>query len=101
VRLPFLIASIGAGESARVAVEAVDADDRATFVFATEDLDRLNAVLILTAFRREALALPDNELGRWAVSVRTQSAVRWARERLIARIVHDDGWPTALAEAFA
>jgi hypothetical protein len=99
VRLPFLLASRGSGSGARTVVEAVDADDRATFVFATDDLDRLNAVLILTAFRREALSLPDPELGRWAVAVRTQEPVRWARERLVARIVHDAGWSSGVTSA--
>lgn len=101
LRLPFLLAASGTGAAARVAVEAVDADDRATFVFATDDLDRLNAALVQTAFRRDALALPDAELGRWAVAVRTQPVVRWARERLVARVVHDAGWTAAVTAALA
>lgn len=90
--LRFLLASVGAGASARVAVEAVDADDRATFVFATDDVDRLNAALVLTSFRRDAIALPEESLGRWAPAVRTMPAVRWMRDHLADRIVHDAQW---------
>jgi hypothetical protein len=97
--LPFLIAARGEGPTARVAVEAVDADDRATFVFATDDVDRLNAILILTAFRREALSLPADELGRWSAAVRTQAIVQAARGQLVARVTHDDGWAKAMEAA--
>jgi hypothetical protein len=97
--MPFLIASRGGGPDARVVVEAVDGADRATFVFATEDIDRLNAILVLTAFRREALSLPLDELGRWAVAVRTQETVRALRSQLIARVPHDDGWAQKLKAA--
>ncbi len=97
--LPFLLAARGEGEGARVAVEAVDGDDRATFVFATDDVDRLNASLILTAFRREALSLPTDELGRWAVAVRTQATVQAARGQLVARVTHDDGWAQRMQAA--
>lgn len=97
--LPFLLAARQAGDRLRVAVEAVDADDRATFVFEVDDVDRLNAALVLTAFRREALVLPEAGLGRWAPAVRTQPAVRWAREHLVARVVHDGGWDAALTAA--
>jgi hypothetical protein len=93
--LPFLLAPVGD----RVVVEAVDADDRATFVFRTDDVDRLNAVLLLTAFRREALYLPDDQLGRWAPAVRCLDTVRWARSILHARVVHDAGWATAVEAA--
>lgn len=93
--LPFMLASIRSGDGsgvARVAVEAVHDDDRATFIFATDDLDRLNAALVLTAFRREAIALSAKDLGRWAVAVRTQPVVQWMRSVLAARIVHDERW---------
>ena len=86
--LPFALASVGD----RVAVEAIEGDDRATYVFATDDVDGLNAVLLLTSFRREALSLPVAELGRWAVAVRTSAAVRAARSALVARVVHNEGW---------
>ena len=97
--LPFIMAAAGDGAGARVAVEAVDADDRATFVFATDDADRLAAALVLSSFRREVLSLPDAELGRWAVAVRTQPHVRWAREALVARVVHDGRWQEQVAAA--
>ena len=97
--LPFVAASLGSGDSARVAIEAIDADDRATFVFATDDLDRLLAAMILGSYRREVLSFPDAELGRWAVAVRTQPHVRWARERMVARVVHGAGWETSVRHA--
>jgi len=99
VALPFVLAVVGDGDARRVAVEAVDADDRATFVFAVDDVDRLNAGLVLCAFRREVLSLPDAELGRWAVAVRLQPHVRWVRERLVARVVHDAAWESGVAAA--
>ena len=86
--LPFVLAPVGD----LVVVEATDGDDRATFVFRTTDLARLNAVLLLTSFRREALFLTDDRLGRWAVAVRTWAVVREARAALVARVVHDDQW---------
>ena len=86
--MPFVLAPVGD----RVVVEAVDADDRATFVFRGDDVARLNAALVLTAFRRDAIALPDDRLGRWAVAARTSPVVKWARGALVARVVHDAGW---------
>lgn len=97
--LPFVLASSGAGARSRVAVEAVEADDRATFVFGTDDVERLAAALVLSAFRREVLSLPDRDLGRWAVAVRTQPHVRWAREALVARVVHDARWREQVSAA--
>jgi hypothetical protein len=97
--LPFVLAPVGSGDSQRVAVEAIDADDRATFVFAAGDLERLNAALVICAFRREAIALPEAELGRWAVAVRTQPHVQWMRERLVARVVHGAGWADGVGAA--
>ena len=93
--LPFVLAPVGG----RVAVEAADADDRATFVFATEDVDRLNLALLLTSFRREAVSLPDDRLGRWALAVRTVPQVSWLRSALVARVVHDDAWEGAVTQA--
>ena len=86
--MPFALAHV----DDRIVVEAFVADDRATFVFAHHDREFLNAVLLLTAFRREVLSLPQDQLGRWAVAVRTWPAVQWARDALLSRIVHDDGW---------
>lgn len=95
--LPFALAPVGS----RAVVEATDADDRATFVFECADVERLNAVLLTTRFRREAIALPDDRLGRWALAVRTLEVVRWARRALVARIVHDDRWEPNLRRALA
>jgi len=88
--MPFALVPVGD----RVAVEAADADDRATFVFATPDVDRLNGVLLATSFRREALSLEPDQLGRWSLAVRTLDIVRWARAALIGRVVHNDQWAT-------
>lgn len=87
--------------SGKVAVEGTDTDARATFVFATDDVDRLNAALLLTNFRREAISLPEAELGRWALAVRALEVVRWARQTLVARIVHDDTWEAKVSVALA
>ena len=86
--LPFALAPVGD----KVAVEATDADDRATFVFRTTDVDALNVALLITNFRREAIFLAEDQLGRWALAVRTLDAVRQARSWLHARIVHDQRW---------
>ena len=101
VTMPFVLAVSGQGDTMKVAVEAVDANDRATFVFAVDDVDRFNAALILSAFRREVMSLPDAELGRWAVAVRMQPQVQWMRERLVARIVHDANWADGIKTALA
>jgi hypothetical protein len=86
---PFALAPVGG----TVAVEGTSSDEaRATFVFRTDDVDRLNAVLVLTSFRREALYLPEDRLGRWALAVRTLDVVRWARSALVDRVVHDESW---------
>ena len=95
--MPFLLAPVGD----LVAVEATDADDRATYIFRTEDVERLNAVLVLTTFRREVYSLADDELGRWATAVRVLEPVRWMRGALAARVVHDDSWPDKVRAALA
>jgi hypothetical protein len=95
--MPFALAPTGG----RVAVEATDTDARATFVFATDDADRLNAVLLLTSFRREALWMPLERLGRWALAERTLEVVRWARAALVARVVHDSRWEAGVRAALA
>jgi hypothetical protein len=64
-----------------------------------DDVDRLNAALVVTAFRREALFLPDDRLGRWAVAVRTNEVVQWARGALAARTIHDDAWQANVTAA--
>jgi hypothetical protein len=56
-------------------------------------------VLLLTSFRREAISFPEDQLGRWAVAVRTLDIVQWARRALVARVVHDDGWETSVRRA--
>jgi hypothetical protein len=86
--LPFVLAPVGD----LLAVEATDTDDRATYIFRTDDVERLNAVLVLTTFRREVYSLPDDQLGRWATAVRVLEPVRWLRGALAARVVHDDSW---------
>ncbi|MEO6987211.1 MAG: hypothetical protein ABI239_01025 [Aquihabitans sp.] len=93
--LVFALVAVGG----RVAVEAADAGDRATFVFAVHDVDRLNFALLATSFRREAIAAPATDLGRWALAVRTLEVVRWARTALVARVVHDERWQTAVTAA--
>lgn len=89
-------------------MEASDSEARATYVFQVGEadpsntahgVDRLNVVLILLAFRREALYLSADGLGRWAVAVRLPDTVRWAREALVARVVHDDSWATNVESA--
>ncbi|HEX9260634.1 MAG TPA: hypothetical protein VF855_13930, partial [Acidimicrobiales bacterium] len=93
--MPFVLAPV----AGRVAVEATDADDRATFVFATDDVDWLNAALILTNFRREVLSFEPAELGRWAVAVRMLQTVRDLRAALVARVVHDATWSQRITSA--
>lgn len=96
--MPFALAPV----NGKVAVEgAAEGEARATFVFATDDIDRLNAVLLLTSFRREAISLPDDQLGRWALAVRSLDIVRWARRALVARVVHDDTWADKVTGALA
>ncbi|HTJ73966.1 MAG TPA: hypothetical protein VL337_01250 [Acidimicrobiales bacterium] len=99
--LPFALAPVGA----KVAVEGTDTDARATYVFAPgpaeRDVDRLNVVLLLLSFRREALYLPEDQLGRWAVAVRTLEVVRWARAALAGRVVHDEQWEAKVRAALA
>lgn len=93
--LPFVLAPVGD----RVVVEGAGEQARATFVFATTDVDQVNVALLLTSFRRDALALPEHELGRWAVAVRMLEVVRWARAVLSARVVHDAAWERNLRAA--
>ena len=92
---PFALAPVGG----RVAVEGAGDEARATFVFETTDVDRLNAVLLLTSFRREAISFPEDQLGRWAVAVRTLEVVRWARRALLARVVHGESWESSVRSA--
>lgn len=94
--LPFALAIGGA----TVAVESADAEQaRATYVFATTDVDALNRALIMISFRREALYLPADKLGRWSLAVRTLPVVAWARSVIAARVVHDDNWQAGIAAA--
>ena len=93
--MPFVLAPVGD----LVAVEATDADDRATYIFRVDDVDKLNAVLVLTTFRREVYSLPDAELGKWATAVRVLEPVRWLRGALAGRVVDDDSWPDKIRAA--
>ena len=93
--MPFVLAPVGD----LVAVEATDADDRATYIFRVDDVERLNAVLVLTTFRREVYSLPDDQLGRWATAVRVLEPVRWLRGALAARVIHDESWPDKIRAA--
>lgn len=91
--VPFVLGRLG---ESRVLVEGVGEEDRATFVFSSGDLDRVNAALLAVSFRRELLALPAGELGRWSAAIRTQPEAAWLRSALQARIIHDDHWSERL-----
>jgi hypothetical protein len=96
--MPFVLAS----RNGNVAVEGTEGGDaRATFVFRSADIDQLNAALLLMSFRREAISLPDEQLGRWALAVRRLEVVRWARAALVARVVHDDSWTDRVTAALS
>lgn len=95
--MPFVLAPVGDV----VAVEAVETDARATFVFRSTDVGRVNAALVLTGFRRDALSLPDDRLGRWATAARTSAPVQWARRAFVARVVHDAGWADGVRRALS
>lgn len=90
--LAFLLGVSGSS----VVVEGVGERDRATFVFATADIERVNAALLTCSFRREPLYLPEVELGPLAAAVRTQPEVSWLRSVFKARVVHDGGWQERL-----
>lgn len=77
-------------------LEALDVDDRATFVFDDIAAEELNALLLLCAFRRELISLPDDQLGRWGVAVRTLPAVRRLRSALAHRVVHGPSWTATI-----
>lgn len=94
--LPFVLA-VGRGA---VAVESVAEDEaRATYVFATADADAVNRALIMLSFRREAVYLPAERLGRWTLAARTLPIVQWARSVFAARVIHDDNWRSAITAA--
>jgi hypothetical protein len=84
-----------------VAVEGTGEQARATYVFRCADVDRLNVALLAINFRRDALHLPEERLGRWRLAVRTLEVVRWARTALVARIPHDGAWADKTAAALA
>ena len=96
--VPFLIGTAANGVTI---VEGVGEEDRATYLFASADTDRVNAALARMSFRRELLVLPHDELGRWAAAVRTQPEVAWLRSVTQGRIVHDERWETKVREATA
>jgi len=95
VSMPFVLAPVGD----LVAVEATDAADRATSIFRVDDVEWLNAVLVLTTFRREVYSLPDDQLGRWAVPVRVLEPVRRLRGALAGRVIDGDTWPEKVRAA--
>lgn len=94
---PMLLALASRGR--RIVVESLSGEPRATFVFESDDLDRLNAALVVASFRRDVIALPEEQLGRWAVAVRTSPIVRGLRESLVARVEHREGWADSLRHA--
>lgn len=96
--VPFLIGTAANGVTI---VEGVGEEDRATYLFATSDVDRVNAALLRLSFRRELLVLPQGELGRWAAAIRTQPEVAWLRSVIQGRVVHDTRWETKVREATA
>lgn len=95
--VPFLL---GVGPGGAV-LEGMGDEARATFVFATDDLDRVNAALLTICFRRDLLSLPEEDLGQWAAAIRTQPEVAWLRSALVARIIHAEGWESRLRAAIA
>jgi hypothetical protein len=96
--MPFVLAA----RDGKVAVEGTSEDEaRATFVYRTDAVDRLNAVLLITSFRREAISMPLEQLGRWALAARTLEVVQWARQALVARVVHDDAWAANVSAALS
>ena len=96
--MPFVLA---VGGSTTAVESAGSGEARATYLFATTDAAALNRALILTSFRREALYLAENDLGRWSLAARTLPVVQWARSAFLARVVHDDGWQGGIAAALA
>lgn len=94
--MPFLLA-VG---RTTIAVESVESDEaRATYVFATADVDALNRGLIMVSFRREAIHLPTAVLGRWSLAARTLPVVGWMRSALAARVIHDENWADRISAA--
>lgn len=83
----------------RIAVESLSGEARATFVFESDDPDRLNAALVAACFRRDVIALPEDQLGRWAVAVRASPIVRELRNSLVARVEHREGWVDSVRRA--
>jgi hypothetical protein len=94
--MPFVLA-VGRN---KIAVESAEPEQaRATYLFATTDVAALNTALIMISFRREALYMAADKLGRWSLAVRTLPVVRWARSVLAARVVHDDAWEAGISAA--
>ena len=82
------------GRSSRdsVIVEGVGEEHRATYVFDTPDLDRVNAALLACSLRREVLYWPLDTLGATRALLRVSAPTQWLRSRLIDRVVHDRAW---------
>ena len=96
--VPFLL---GRTSSGRVVVEGVGEEDRATFVFDSDDLGRVNAALLRSSLRRQLLFRSEAELGGAATVGRLDAEVRWLRSVLAARVIHDDAWERKIREAIA
>lgn len=75
-----------------VLAEPLELEDHATFVFAADGIDRVNAAFLLGGLKREILWREAAELGERLAPVRTQPEVRWLRDALTERIIHDERW---------
>lgn len=96
--MPFVLAT---GRAA-TAVESVGNDEaRATYVFATSDADAINRALVMLSFRREAVYLPRDRLGRWTLAARTLPIVAWARSVFATRVIHDENWAATVTKALS
>ena len=93
IELAFILGRLGRDT---VVVEGVGVDDRATYAFTADDIDRVNAALLASSFRRELLYWPEERLGAACAALRTQDEIRWLRSALRARIPHDASWAETL-----
>jgi hypothetical protein len=89
----------------RTVLEILAGPSAATYVFRSP-IDEVNRDLQVLHFRRAPLALrdaearltPDNPL---RLALRAVEPLRRLRDRLAARVVHDDGWAAAFRDAVA
>lgn len=93
--IPFLLAPVGR----RIVLEVTGEDDWATFVFDLDDATTCNSLLVQIGFRRDVVALPDAELGPWAVAARTAAPVQALRAALSTRVIHDRRWAERISAA--